>query len=97
MLYIINTFPLQHTFLKKIRAGDTLILKESAVYAVKQENMKETIIKKTFAHLNLFVNKTDLLIRNISKNELIREVSVLDNTDEYQEYLTHNIAVRSCN
>ena len=97
MLHIIDNFPIQHSFLQSTHSGDTVILKDNAVYAVKQENLKEAMTKRTFAHLNLCVSKTDLLLRNISNNELIRGVAVIDSIDEYQEYLVQNIAVKSCN
>lgn len=97
MLHIVDNFPIQHSFLATIHSGDTIILKDNAVYAAKQNNLKERQLKNAFAHLNLCVSKADLLLRNISSRELIRGVAVLDDFNEYQEYLAQNIAVRSCN
>ena len=93
MLHIIDNFPIQHSFLATTHSGDTVILKDNAVYAAKQENLA----KRSFAHLNICVSKADLLLRNISNRDLIRGVSVIDDFDEYQDYLTQNIAIRSCN
>ena len=97
MLHIINKFPIQHSFLETAHSGDTVILIDNAVYAAKQENLKEGLIKRTFAHLNLCVSKADLLLRNISNRELIRGIAVIDDFDEYQDYLVQNIAIKSCN
>ena len=97
MLHIIDNFPIQHSFLEIAHSGDTVILKDDAVYAAKQENLKECMLKRTFAHLNLCVNKTDLLLRNISNRELIRGVAIIDSLDESQDYLAQNIAIKSCN
>lgn len=97
MLHIIENFPIQLSFFKQMRPGDTIILKDNAVYAAKQENIKTSPAKRTLAHLNLCVSKADLSLRNISSHELIRGVAIIDSTDEYQEYLTQNIAMRSCN
>ncbi len=97
MLHIIDNFPLQHSFLESIHSGDTVILKDNAVYAVKQENIKESLTEKTLAHLNLCVSKADLLLRNISNNELFRGVAILDNINDYQDILIDDIACRSCN
>ncbi|WP_221900346.1 hypothetical protein [Bathymodiolus platifrons methanotrophic gill symbiont] len=41
--------------------------------------------------------KADLLMRNISNRDLMRGTTIVDSTDEYQEYLAENIAIRSCN
>ncbi|MCK5355320.1 MAG: hypothetical protein KAJ63_09395 [Methyloprofundus sp.] len=97
MLHIIDNFPIQQSFLQSTHSGDTLILKEDAVYAAKQEYLKECLIKRTFAHLNLCVSKADLSLRNIAHQELIRGVAVIDSFDEYQDYLTQDIAIKSCN
>jgi len=97
MLHITDSFPIHDSFLKKTHSGDTLILKDNAVLAVKQENIKETLTRKTFAHLNLCVSKTDLLRRNIAKTDLIRGVAVLDNIEEYQDGCMPNFAIKSFN
>ncbi|OQK17684.1 hypothetical protein AU255_07410 [Methyloprofundus sedimenti] len=97
MLHIIDKFPIQLSFLEQMHSGDTLILKDNAVYAAKQDNIKAALTSKTFAHLNLCVSKADLAIRNISNGELIRGVAIIDSADEYQEYLAQNIVFLSCN
>ena len=97
MLHIINSFPIQHSFFDATHSGDTVILKDDAVFAVKQGYLQEYLARRTFSHLNLCVSKADLLLRNISNNELIRGVAIIDNVDEYQEYINQNIAVKSCN
>ena len=97
MLHIIDNFPIQNSFLQSTHSGDTLILRDNAVYAAKQEYLKECLSRRTFAHLNLCVSKADLLRRNITDQELIRGVAVIDNMDEYQECLTQEIAIKSCN
>ena len=97
MLHIIDNFPIQRSFLEQIQSGDTIILKDNAVYAAKQDNIKASLSRKTFSHLNLCVSKADLSLRNISNCELIRGVAIVDSTDEYQEYLAQNIVMRSCN
>ena len=97
MLHIVDNFPLQHSFLKNTHSGDTLILKDNAVYAAKQEYLKEAFTKRTFTHLNLCVSKADLLLRNISNAELIKGVAIVDDFDEHQDGLSEDIAIRSCN
>ena len=97
MLHIIDKFPIQLSFLEQMHSGDTLILKDNAVYAAKQDNIKAALTRKTFSHLNLCVSKADLSIRNISNCELIRGVAIIDSADEYQEYLAQNTAFLSCN
>ncbi len=86
-------------FLQTTQSGDTVILKDNVVYAVKHKNLKksDSMTRRAFSHLNLCVRKTDLLLRNISNNDLIQGVAVIDSIEEYQEYFTQNIAVRSCN
>ncbi|MBE0469284.1 MAG: hypothetical protein IBX55_07225 [Methyloprofundus sp.] len=97
MLHIIDNFPLQRSFLENIHSGDTVILKDNAVYAAKQENSKESLTTKTLAHLNLCVSQADLLLRNISNHELLRGVVILDNINDYQDILLDDIACRSYN
>lgn len=97
MLHIIDNFPLQRSFLETTHSGDTVILKDNAVYAVKQENIKESHAAKTLAHLNICVSKADLLLRNMSNHELLRGVVILDNINDYQDILLDHIACRSCN
>lgn len=97
MLHIIDNFPIQLSLFEQMHSGDTIILKDNAVYAAKQENIKTSLTKRTLAHLNLCVSKVDLSLRNISNRELMRGVAIIDSADEYQEYLAQNIVIRSCN
>lgn len=97
MLHIIDNFPIQLSFLQQMHSGDTIILKDNAVYAAKLGDIKTSLSRRTFTHLNLCVSKADLSLRNISCRDLIRGVAIVDNTDEYQEYLNQNIVMRSCN
>lgn len=97
MLHIIDNFPIQLSLFEQMHSGDTIILKDNAVYAAKQENIKTSLTKRTLAHLNLCVSKADLSLRNISNRELMRGVAIIDSADEYQEYLAQNIVIRSCN
>jgi len=96
MLHIINNFPLQGSFLENTHFGDTIMLKDDAVYALKKEHLGG-LLQKSFAHFNLCVKKSDLLSRDLATHELIHGVSVLDDFDEPNEYHAHNIAFLSCN
>ncbi len=97
MLHIIDQFPLQPSFLEKTHSGDTVILKDTAVYAAKYENIKEPLFAKTLAHINLCVSKADLLLHNISTHELIRGVAIIDELRDEQNELAQNFVVRSYN
>ncbi|MDC9727871.1 MAG: DsrH/TusB family sulfur metabolism protein [Methyloprofundus sp.] len=97
MLHIINRYPLQHSFLEKAHTGDTIMIKDDAVYALTKENLRESLIEKSFAHFNLCVKKSDLLLRNIAKHELIQGVSVIEEFDEPIEHHAYHTAFLSCN
>lgn len=97
MLHIINNFPLSPSFLEKAHSGDTVIFTDNAVFAVKQENIEtESLSKKAFNHINLYVRKADLLIRNISNAELLRGVVIIDEV-QYENAISQDYLIRSCN
>jgi len=97
MLHVIEHFPLQDTFLDAAHFGDSIILKDEAVLAIKKDNLRPSLIQKSLAHLNLYVKKSDLLLRNITQNDLVQGVSVVDDFDEQYEYQAQNVAFLSCN
>ena len=97
MLHIINTFPISQSFLDTTRSGDTVIFTDNAVLAVKQENIDfETLTKKAFNHINLCVRKADLLIRNIPNHELLRGVTVIDES-QFSNAIDQDFAIKSYN
>ena len=97
MLHIINSFPISHSILDDTNTGDTVIFTDNAVLAVKQENVEiESFSRKAFEHINLCVRKADLLIRNISNQELLRGVVVIDET-QYEDVISEEFAFKSCN
>lgn len=97
MLHIINCFPISPSFLDSTKSGDTVIFTDNAVLAVKQENIeKESLTQKTFNHINLYVRKADLLIRNISNSELFRGVVIIDEL-QYENVKSQYFAIRSNN
>lgn len=97
MLHIINSFPISHSFFDSTNMGDTVIFTDNAVLAVKQENIEtESFSKKAFDHINLCVRKADLLIRNISNQDLLRGVVVIDET-QYKDVLSEDFVFKSCN
>ena len=97
MLHIINSFPISPSRLNFTHSGDTVIFTDNAVFAATHKNIeKEAITQNTFSHINLCVRKADLLIRNISKKELLRGVTVIDDT-QYENALSEDTMVRSCN
>lgn len=97
MLHIIKDFPLPSAILSKAQSGDTLILTENAVFAAKQENMaNQSLAKKTLSHINLYVRKADLILKNISQTELFRGVIIIDDV-QYENVLTEDSAIKSYN
>ncbi|MCK5829461.1 MAG: hypothetical protein KAH20_04090 [Methylococcales bacterium] len=97
MLHIIDNFPIPTFFLNKTQSGDTIIFTNNAVLAVKQGNIEtESLMQKAFSHINLYVRKTDLLIRNISNNELLRGVIVIDEL-QYKNAISKRVALKSYN
>jgi sulfur relay protein TusB/DsrH len=97
MLHIINQFPVDLGALKKTASGDTVVFTNNAVLAVKRNTQdNDSFIKKTFAHINLCVLKTDLKLIGITTRELLHGVSVLDEQD-FRNMTHDSTAIRSCN
>lgn len=97
MLHIINTYPISNSFLSNTQSGDTVIFTENAVLAVKQENSEiEAFTRKAFKHINLYVRKADLLIKNISNSELLRGVTIIDDV-QYNYAINQGFAIKSYN
>lgn len=97
MLHIIDNFPISPVFLDQTQSGDTVIFTDNAVLAVKQGNIEDKpLLKKTFSHINLYVRKTDLLIRNISNKDLFRGVTVIDEF-QYENAISQDFALKSYN
>lgn len=97
MLHVVNTFPIPQSLLSKAHYGDVVIFTENAVLAVKQGNSDfEELAQKALGHINLCARKADLLIRNISKSELLRGVTILDDM-QIEMAQSQDCAVRSCN
>jgi sulfur relay protein TusB/DsrH len=97
MLHIINNFPLSSSFIDSANSGDTVIFTENAVLAVKQENIeKESLVLRSLSHINLYVRKADLILRNISNNELLRGVIIIDDL-QFKNAISQDFAIRSCN
>ena len=97
MLHIINCFPIPSTFLDNASSGDIIIFTDNAVLAAKKDNIEnKTFSQKAFNHINLYVRKADLLIRNISNKELFRGVIIIDNA-QYENVISQDYMVRSCN
>ena len=97
MLHIINSFPISSSFFEHTHSGDTVIFTDNAVLAVKQENFEnESLTQKTFSHINLCVRKADLLIRNISNADLLRNVVIIDDM-QYELALSQGFAIKSYN
>lgn len=96
MLHIIDHFPPSIDTLSATMHGDTVLLKDNAVQAVRELNQCTNKIKKAFAHINLCVRKKDLSARNIDNNEVLNGIAVLDEFD-YQTVVEDEVAVRSSN
>ncbi len=99
MLHIINSFPISHSFLDNTNTGDTVIFTDNAVLAVKQENIeteKESFSQKALDHINLCVRKADLLIRNISSQDLLHGVVVIDEA-QFKDVISEDFVFKSCN
>lgn len=97
MLHIISSLPISPSLLEKTSSGDTVIFTDSAIFAVKQNNSEtETLIQKTFSHINLCVRKADLLIKNISNSELLRGVTIIDEA-QFKSATTEDCAIKSYN
>jgi len=96
MLHIINSLPLSPLFIENTHSGDTIIFTDDAIIAVKQSNTLESLTQKAFSHINICVRKTDLLLKNISKNDLLRGVTIIDEM-QFQYATTEEFAVKSYN
>lgn len=97
MLHIINNFPISSSFFEQTHSGDSVIFTNNAVLAVKQEYFdKESLAQKTLSHINLYVRKADLLLRNISNSDLLRNVIIIDDI-QYELALSQCFAIKSCN
>ena len=97
MLHIINSFPISSSFLDNTHSGDSVIFTENAVLAAKQVNIEtESLTQKAFSHINLYVRKADLLLRDISNKELFRGVVIIDDM-QYKNAISQDFAIKSCN
>jgi len=96
MLHIISSLPLSPLFIENTKSGDTIIFTDDAVFAVKQNTKIELLAYKAFSHINLCVRKADLIIKNISKSDLLRNVVIIDEA-QYVNATTEEFAVKSCN
>jgi sulfur relay protein TusB/DsrH len=97
MLHIINNFPLSPSLIDSANSGDTVIFTDNAVLAVKQENIeKESLVLRSLSHINLYVRKADLILRNISNNELLRGVVIIDDM-QFKNAISQDFAIKSCN
>jgi len=96
MLHIISNLPLPPLFIENTHSGDTIIFTDDAILAVKQSNTIESLTQKAFSHINLCVRKTDLMLKNISKSDLLRGVVIIDET-QFQYATTEEFAIKSYN
>ena len=97
MLHIINSFPISPSFLDNTHYGDSVIFTDNAVLAAKQNSIKtQSLSQKEFSHINLYVRKADLLIRDIPNKELLRGVVIIDDM-QYENAISQNFAIKSCN
>lgn len=97
MLHIINQLPLSANFFDKTQSGDTVIFTDDAILAVKQNNVDiEYFTKRAFNHINLCVRKADLIIKNISKRDLLRDVTIIDEV-QFENAMHDNFAIKSYN
>lgn len=96
MLYIIDQFPINNSILDHALVGDTVVLTDNAVYAVKQNNRNDCLLNKALSKITLCVRNTDLLLRNISKSDLLKGVAILDDRD-FADILTNETAIGSWN
>jgi sulfur relay protein TusB/DsrH len=95
MLHIIDHFPTIET-LSGTSHGDTVLLKDNAVQAVRELNQDMHKIRKAFAHINLCVRRRDLSTRNIDNIEGLNGIAVLDEL-EYEAIVENEVAIRSWN
>ena len=97
MLHIINCFPISPSFLDNTHYGDSVIFTDNAVFAAKQSSIEtKSLTQKEFSHINLYVRKADLLIRDIPNKELYRGVVIIDDM-QYENAISQDFAIKSCN
>lgn len=97
MLFIFDKFPITEEELEKTRSGDTILLTDKAVYAVKRNDVNnDSRLQINFTHLNLCVRRSDLVLKNIAETELYSGVAVLDDV-EIAAIQNQEAAVRSWN
>ncbi len=97
MLHIISNLPLSPVFIENTHSGDTIIFTDDAVLAVQQNNIDpESLTQKALSHINLYVRKADLLIKNISKSELLRGVVIIDES-QFKAATAKEFAIKSYN
>ena len=97
MLHIINSFPISPSLLNNTHSGDSVIFTDNAVFAAKQDNIEtESLPQKAFSHINVYVRKADLLIRDISNKDLFRGVIIIDDM-QYENAISQDFAIKSCN
>lgn len=96
MLHIINHYPIEPESLANTNNGDTVIFTDNAVYAIQENGLDANWLQRTFAHINLCARKADLMLRNISYNDLRNGVTILDDID-FQSVTTQEAAIRSWN
>ena len=97
MLHIINSLPIPPSFLDNTHSGDSVIFTDNAVFAAKQDCIEtKSWSQKTFSHINLYVRKADLLIRDIPNKELYRGVVIIDDM-QYENAISQDFAIKSCN
>ena len=96
MLHIINHFPIEAAELDHTAFGDTIVLTDNAVYAVKQNNEIHKLFKQALKRLNCFVLGSDMKARGLNTDEIVNGVSIIDEID-YEDIADESIAVRSWN
>lgn len=96
MLHIINNFPIDCSRLEQTTYGDTVLLTDNAVYAIKKNDKSDKIFKKVSRHLNFCVLGSDLLSRGVSTSEIFRSVCVIDDMD-LTTITEEKTVIRSCN
>ena len=96
MLHIINNFPIDCSRLEQTSYGDTVLLNDNAVYAVKKTEKSDKIFKRVSRHLNFCVLSSDLLSRGVSTSEIFRSVCVIEDRD-LSTITEEKTVVRSCN
>lgn len=97
MLHIINNLPISSAVIDQTHSGDSIIFTDNAVVAIKQNNLDfETFTQKALSHINVYVRKADLLLSNISSQELLRGVVIIDEL-QYESAISQDFAIKSYN